>query len=290
MGADPISAVTPLDSPKRPSVAVVMRFKNHCATMRPTLAALTAQTHPPDQIIGVDTGSSDGSRELLLSHGARIVDWTQPYHVARTINAGVAACTTDLVLVLSAHSVLDDRETIARYVAAFADPACAGVSLRPPGYTRDLPDAITWSTVQERGLTYCSIYSNSHGMVRKSLWDEMPFDECFGCAGEDYCWALEQLRRGHHVVMLPIAYSYLKRDRRLHADFLYAVLTIGSRFRLPMGWLGVKRTTLALAWAIIRVVVSLGLSRQSRDDLAEHVGHMRGWWRWRRGQPLRLPR
>ena len=193
------------------------------------------------------------------------------------------------MLIVSSHTVLEDPGTVARYVATMADADVACVSARPPGYAR-LPESIDWETVARNGLTYCSIYSNSHGMIRRAFWAELPFDDRLGVAAEDYCWALEQLKRGRRVAMLPVSYRYLKRGRAPHAATLRAVLAVGRHFGLPMGWLGVKRTALAAALALVRVVGTAGRSAAQRDDLAKHLGHLRGWWRWRRHDPFRARR
>lgn len=76
-----------------------------------------------DEMVIVDTGSRDGSREVALSHGARVYDfpWCDDFAAAR--NASLAACRTPWVLCLDADERLapDDwrrlRETAAAWHA-----------------------------------------------------------------------------------------------------------------------------------------------------------------------------
>jgi len=271
------------------SVGVVMRFRDSAATLPAVLDALFAQSRRPDLLIGVDTGSRDGSRALLERRGARIIDWTQPYHVSRVLNAGIAACPTDLVLVLSAHSVLSDPGTVARYVSAMDDPTCAGVSARPPGFEH-FPERIDWAVACARGLTYCSCFSNSLGMLRRNRWERIPFDERLAVAAEDYTWALEQLRANQHVAMPTEPYRYLNRERPPHAARLRAVLAVGRRFGLPMRWLGVRASLLGVFVAAVRVAATLGISRTARDNFAKHCAHLWGWCTWRWCDPFAAPR
>jgi glycosyltransferase involved in cell wall biosynthesis len=44
------------------TLGILIRFANSAVTLRDVLAALQAQTLQPDVILGVDSGSSDGSR------------------------------------------------------------------------------------------------------------------------------------------------------------------------------------------------------------------------------------
>jgi tetratricopeptide (TPR) repeat protein len=63
-----------------------------------------------DEIIVVDTGSTDATKAIAERHGARVVDhaWTNDFAAAR--NVGVEEATGDWILFLDADEVLDPAE------------------------------------------------------------------------------------------------------------------------------------------------------------------------------------
>ncbi len=222
----------------RPTVGVVIRFKDSARTLPAVLNALAAQTNPPDLILGVNSGSSDASPTLLRAAGAQLVDWTAPYHHSKVLNFALSHCPTDLVLVLSSHTVLETPDAVAQMVAALADPRTACVSCR---WDDDLfySAAVDWQELQAKGLKFGAIYSNSMGMLRRSLWEQSPFDETT-ITMEDGMWALDQIKQGRICRRLKLPFSY---QRSGHArDYLFAVVTfqLAARHGLRVAWLGVN--------------------------------------------------
>ncbi len=237
----------------RPSLGVVIRFSNSAVTLPTVLDALHCQTVQPNLIVGVNNQSTDASPELLRAAGAKIFDWTQPYSHPRVLNFALHHCPTDLVLVLSSHTVLESRDAIEKLVAAMDDPrtACASGKWDDDTYYSDVID---WQELQTKGLKFCSIYSNSMGILRRSLWARIPFDESLPTM-EDSAWALEQVKRGYLCRRLGFAFSYQRSGQA--RDFIFAVVTfqLAARHRLSVTWLGVRTTLLLLLRAAARRLI-----------------------------------
>lgn len=53
------------------SVSVILPTLNAAGEIAALLAALMDQTQPPEEILVVDSGSTDGTAELARAHGAR---------------------------------------------------------------------------------------------------------------------------------------------------------------------------------------------------------------------------
>jgi len=251
----------------------VIRFKNSAKTLPAVLAALKAQTSQPDLIIGVDTGSTDGSPELLRAAGAEVIRWDAPYHHAKVLNFGLARCPAELVLVLSSHTVLEDADTVARMLAVMQRPEAACVS----GKWTDQDswsDAIDWDELRATCLRFCSIYSNSFGMLRRALWETTPFDERL-VTMEDYAWALEQARRGYVCHRLTFAFSYQRAARHRYYALAAVTFALARRHRLRVGWLGVNATLRALCRELMQAHPCLDTVRLHRDRfLASLMGRI----------------
>jgi glycosyltransferase involved in cell wall biosynthesis len=69
-----------------------------------------------EEIVAVDTGSTDQTRELLLEHGAKVVDfpWTDDFAEAR--NYGLTKITGDFVFWMDADEYLTDKDRLSLLV------------------------------------------------------------------------------------------------------------------------------------------------------------------------------
>lgn len=267
----------PTSTSFRQSLGIVIRFKNSAATLPDVLAALRRQTVQPDVIIGVNNQSTDASPGLLRAAGAKIIEWTQPYSHPRVLNFALRQCPTDLVLVLSSHTVLESRDAIEKLVAAMADPRVACAS----GKWDDDPfygDNIGWGELQAKGLKFCSIYSNSMGILRRSLWEQLPFDESLPTM-EDGAWALEQVKRGWICRRLNFTFNYQRSGQT--RDFIFAAVTfkLARRHQLDVAWLGCPMTMRKLCRAVLQRTFCR--RREDSRDANRHSQRMAAWFLWR---------
>lgn len=70
-----VAAASASVPPRRHAVTAVLVSHDGLAWLPSSLAALDTQTRPPDRVVAVDTGSTDGSADLLAAHlgGGRVV-------------------------------------------------------------------------------------------------------------------------------------------------------------------------------------------------------------------------
>lgn len=87
-----------------PTLALCMIVKDEAATLGTCLASVRGLV---DEIVVVDTGSSDATLTIARAAGARVevFPWCDDFAAAR--NAALSYCTADWVLVLDADEVLD---------------------------------------------------------------------------------------------------------------------------------------------------------------------------------------
>jgi hypothetical protein len=199
--------------------------------------------------------------------GAKVIEWSRPYEHSKVLNFGIRHLTTDLVLVLSSHTVLESPDAIRQLVAAFDDPLVACASARwddDPYYS----NAVTWDELLAKGLRFGSIYSNSMGMIRRSLWEELPFDER-QLSSEDYAWAIAQIRRGGVCCRLDFPFSYQRNGNRRDREFAEVTFRLARRHGLSVAWLG-------LAGSIRWLVRSL-FEKGKRPERVPVCERLRAW-------------
>jgi tetratricopeptide (TPR) repeat protein len=96
--------------PQRASLSVCLIIRNEAEVLSRCLASVAPLA---DEIIVVDTGSSDSSRDIAHQFGARLIDWPWQDDFAAARNVSLAAATQDWILVIDADEYLPpDSQTI----------------------------------------------------------------------------------------------------------------------------------------------------------------------------------
>lgn len=271
------------------TISALVRFRDDADTLPAVLAALRAQKRVPDELIGVDTGSRDDSTALVRGAGGQIVPWEHRYEPAAVLNAGLAACQGELVLICSSHTVLQDPGTVADLAACFEDPEVVAASLawddKPDPGTR-----IDAEALRRAGLRFGSYYSNSMGMLRRSAWERRPFVTGWPHAAEDYRWVVEEVLDGGVVHRLRRPFGWLRNDKPWPETYRVAcmVFSVASRSRVPLHWKGVRGSLGALRRALGGVLRSAGRDARSRRDVVVHSARIVARWTWRL-HPARQP-
>jgi glycosyltransferase involved in cell wall biosynthesis len=108
--------------------SVVVNNHNYGRFLRAAIDSALAQTHPQVEVIAVDDGSTDGSRDVIASYGDQITPvYKENGGQASAINAGFARSHGEIVLFLDSDDILES-DIVAHVVAAFeADPAVVWV-------------------------------------------------------------------------------------------------------------------------------------------------------------------
>ncbi|MCW2990038.1 MAG: glycosyl transferase family 2 [Solirubrobacterales bacterium] len=238
-----------------PPVSVVIRVKDEAAALERTLGLLARQT-VASEVVVVDSGSTDGSVDVVRASGARLIEIpAAAFTFGGALNTGAERATSEVVVALSAHSFPKDDGWLARMLAAMADPnvACASGQHEAPGGGPLGEDVVQdLALAREHPLWG---YSSHAGAFRRSLWVQRPFrTDMTAC--EDKEWAWRWLERGYTAVLGP----------GLTVDHSHADDPAGSQFdRAYREW----------SWAGAFAPVP----RQPVSELAAR------WWREREGYP-----
>ena len=186
-------------------VSVILRARDEERSVERCLSLIGAQigVQGPVQVVLVDGGSADATKEVARRHGAAVLDAERdPYSFGAALNLGAAKAEGEILVALSAHAFPRDSGWLARLCAPFADPAvgCAcGDAYGPDG------EFLVGARRQDESLARRRPewgYSNAAGAFRASLWRRRPFRADLP-ACEDKEWALHWLAHGYACLVDP---------------------------------------------------------------------------------------
>ena len=193
-----------------PEVSIVIRAYNEERWLPELFKALDVQTFRDFEVLVVDSGSLDRTRDIAAANKARIVllrseDFTFGY----SLNIGIEQARGRFMAIISAHCIPTDPEWLGRLVAPLRESANAMVFGGQRGHAiskfsesrdfeRVFPDH---SLVMDDDHVFVN---NANSAIRKDLWEQHRFDE--GLPGlEDAEWAKYWIPRGLRVLYEPTA-------------------------------------------------------------------------------------
>jgi glycosyltransferase involved in cell wall biosynthesis len=112
-----------------PLVSIVINNFNYERFVGDAIDSALNQTYHPIEIIVVDDGSTDGSRDVIARYGDRIVAILQPNGgQISAVNAGVAAASGEIIFILDSDDAL--RSQAAQEVVAAWQPGCSKIQFQ----------------------------------------------------------------------------------------------------------------------------------------------------------------
>jgi rhamnosyltransferase len=89
-----------------PSIAIIMRAKNEMPHVQRALERLKSQTIHPIPLFAVDSGSSDGTLEVLKEHGVELTRIKSGDYVpGKVLNDAISRAPQDIIVLLNADAV-----------------------------------------------------------------------------------------------------------------------------------------------------------------------------------------
>lgn len=225
-------------------VSAVIRAYNEAKHIGRLLDGLEQQTVRPDEIILVDSGSTDDTVTIAEAAGCIIVPIAKDeFSFGRALNRGCAVANGDVLLIASAHVYPVYNTYVEHMVSAF-DRAGVGIA-----YGRQVGDERTKfseSRVMLKWFPDQNIWDQSHpfsnnanAAVLKSVWEESPYDESL-TGLEDLDFAKKALNRGHkisYVADAPVVHVHQEtwpiiRNRYRREAMAYARIFEGANMTL----------------------------------------------------------
>jgi rhamnosyltransferase len=179
------------------------------------LRSVLSQDPAPYEVLAVDSGSTDGTIELMEAAGVTVEQIPQSeFGHGRTRNLIASRASGELLAFLTHDARPIDNAWLADLAKPFDDPVVAGVygrQIAPDdaaaieihllAYIYPDRDRLLKLGAGERFQMPTHFFSNANSMIRRSVWEHVPFqDDVIMC--EDQWWAKAVLKQG-----MAIAYS-----------------------------------------------------------------------------------
>ena len=193
-------------------ISVIVRTKNERHWIARCLVALQHQDCGDFEILVVDNESTDGTIDIVRQMGCRLLTIPQAeFTHGRSLNLGIRESRGDFVAMISGHCIPVNAHWLRRLRLPFADTSIAGVYGRqeplPDSSDFDKRDLWTAFGRDRRVQSRDYFFHNANSMVRRDLWEKLPFDEAIAGV-EDRDWAKRVLATGLRVAYEPAARVY----------------------------------------------------------------------------------
>lgn len=225
-------------------ISAVIRAHNEGKHIGRLLKGLNEQTVPPDEIVLVDSGSSDDTVAIAKAAGCTVVHITKgEFSFGRALNRGCAAASGDILLFASAH-VYPVYETYVEHIVSAFDRDNVAIA-----YGRQVGDERTrfsesrvmlkWfpnQNIWDQGHPFSN---NANAAILRAVWRESPYDETL-TGLEDLDFAKKALAKGYKIAYVadaPVVHVHeetwgIIRNRYRREAMAYARIVEGSNMSL----------------------------------------------------------
>lgn len=197
------------------SISAVIRCLNEELHIGRLLAGLERQSTRPDEIVIVDSGSTDATLDIASHYTSNIVE-IEPakFSFGRALNIGCDAAKGDILVFVSAHVYPVYDSYLEMLTAPFADDDIALAYGRQVGDHRTKYSEsrlmLRWfppESIPRQTHPFCN---NANSAIRRSVWNDLPYDEDL-TGLEDIEWAKRALAKGYalsYVAEAPVVHVH----------------------------------------------------------------------------------
>jgi glycosyltransferase involved in cell wall biosynthesis len=191
-------------------VSIIIRTKNEEKWIASCLNAIFNQDYKNFEVIVVDNYSADKTIEKLKNYKVKLLK-EEKYMPGKLLNMGIKESKGKFIACLSGHCIPVNNKWLSNLIKNFDDPLVAGVYGRqePLSFTpaQDKRDLVNIFRLERIVQTRDSFFHNANSMIRRSVWEETPFDETVTNI-EDRVWGKAVIDRKLKIIYEPEASVY----------------------------------------------------------------------------------
>lgn len=227
-----------------PRCSIVIRAFNEGEHIGRLLEGILSQTIGSWEIIVVDSGSTDDTRDIASQYPVNIVRIApDDFTFGRSLNLGIEHARGEIIVIISAHCYPVNPDWLEKLTAPFSDPSVAVSYGKQRGgesnhysehqfFRQYFPD----DSQTRQGQPYTH---NANAAIRKSLWEKHPYNE--NLTGlEDLAWSSWASEEGYdisYVAEAEVVHVHDETPRQIYNRYRREAVALkqilpNSRFRL----------------------------------------------------------
>ncbi len=207
----------------------------------------------PYEIVIVDSGSSDDTKEVAAKHGARVMNIPpHEFNHGDTRNLGIEACDGQIVVLMTQDAKPTNESLLETLARPFIDPKIAGayarqspraeadvltarnlnlwLTGRSEAEIRWIEDRNTYNKMSPLERYFFCNFDNVCSAIRRSVWKEIPFNPM--SFGEDVDWSKRVLEAGWKIGYIPDAHVIHSHDRPISYEYKRTYMCHQTLYRL----------------------------------------------------------
>ena len=195
-----------------PLVSIITPMYNSERFIKSTIISVQEQSYDNYEIIIVDNESTDKTIQKAKNYSVKKIISISEYLPGKALNRGIKEASGKFIVCLSSHCIPVNNKWLENLVAAINENrSYAGVYGRqePVSFSKpsDKRDLLLVFGLDRKEQIKDSFFHNANSIIRKDLWDEIPFDEETTNI-EDRLWAQKVLEKGFRILYEPAASVY----------------------------------------------------------------------------------
>lgn len=192
-------------------ISIIIRTRNEERWISQCLKSVFNQDYKNFEVILVDNESSDKTLEKARQFKIKKIVNCKDYMPGNTLNLGIRESSGEYIVCLSGHCIPTNERWLSNLLKNFDEADVGGVYGRqePLAFTSDADkrDLALIFGLDRRVQLKDSFFHNANSMIRRAVWEEVPFDEKLTNI-EDRVWAHKILQKGYKIVYEPLASVY----------------------------------------------------------------------------------
>lgn len=203
------------------NISILIRTKNEEKCLGHTLSVIFSQTRKDIEVLIVDSGSTDKTLEVAREFPVTIFEIkSEDFTWGYALNYGFQRAAGKYIVCLSAHALPQSENWLEVLIANFKDENVAAVMSNnlpcPDCNPFDRRGLLKKFNIPKQEISAGPpyIFGNYGSVIRKSVWDKIPFNETLSYA-EDHDWALKVKKAGYKIIYEPEAKTYHSHNETL---------------------------------------------------------------------------